>query len=305
MIECSQLRDQKILTWLFALALGAIFGVAFWMRVTSLKTAPVPTGDEAVYAVMAGRLVQGRSVSLWTASGHLLSPFLLALQIPLVWAFDPSYTVLRLPIAACGILTVILTYVLAARALDRPTALIASGLLAVLPIAIIFSRIEWEPGLIPLWSVLCLYQAMRARRLALLAMFVVGVYFVHPTTLLLAPILFCVLTAALLCDSARPRVYRWRSVLVSGAAAAAVVLPIALGHRGSPQANWTRVRYHFGPTDWGKYFTLFKNMFLGLPGAEPAGGAGHSPAFARSQCPGCGTAGHGSRAACVRRAHLV
>ncbi|HEV3120888.1 MAG TPA: glycosyltransferase family 39 protein, partial [Isosphaeraceae bacterium] len=266
MIEWSQLRGQKILTWLFALALGAIFGAAIWMRVTSLKTAPVPTGDEAVYAVMAGRLVQGRSVSLWTASGHLLSPFLLALQIPLVWAFEPSYTVLRLPIAACGILTVFLTYVFAARALDRPTALIASGLLAVLPIAIIFSRIEWEPGLIPLWSVLCLYLAMRARRLALLGMFVVGVYFVHPTTLLLAPILVCVLTAALLCDSARPWVLRWRSVLVSAAGAAAVVLPIALAHRGSPQANWTRTTYHFGPADWGKYFTLFKNMCLGLCG---------------------------------------
>jgi hypothetical protein len=264
MIEWSEHKGQTILTWLYALGLGAIFVVAIWLRLTSLKTAPVPTGDEAVYAVMAGRLVQGRSVSLWTASGHLLSPFLLAMQIPLVWAFEPSYTVLRLPIALCGILTVLLTYLLGARALDRPTALIASGLLAVLPIAIIFSRIEWEPGLIPLWSVVALYLAFRAKRLALLAVFVLGVFFVHPTTLLLAPILLCVLAAALFCDFARPWVERWRSVLVAGAAGAAVVLPIALSHRGSPQAQWTRKTYHFGPTDWGKYLTFFKNMFLGL-----------------------------------------
>jgi hypothetical protein len=257
------MSGQTILSGLLALGLAALFTAAIWLRVTSLKTAPIPMGDEAIYPVIAGRLLQGRSVSMWTPTGHLFSPILVAMQIPFVWAFEPSYTAMRLPVALCGILTVVLTFVLGSRVLDRTTAGIAAGLLAVLPIAIIFSRIEWEPGLIPLWSLVALYLAFRAKRLALLAVFLIGAFLVHPTTILLAPALFCVLAVQLLRDPERSWTERWRAVLLAGATGAAVVLPIALSHSRSGSARLMREVMHFGPCDWPKYLTLFKNLFMG------------------------------------------
>jgi hypothetical protein len=253
----------NVLAWAFRLSLVVLFAGGFWFRVTSLKTGPVPTGDEAVYGVLGIRLLQGLSVRMWTPSGHLMSPVLVAMEMPLLSVFEPSYTALRLPIAVAGILTVVLGYRLFARVLDRPTGLIAAGLLAVLPIAIIYSRLAWEPGLIPLWSALLTWQAFRDRRLAMLATLLFGVLFVHPTLIMIAPILTSVQMARTLSDQERSWAERRRSALISAGLMAAVVIPVLIFCRDGQAAAWTRATYHFGPPDIGQFLMLYKNMLLG------------------------------------------
>ena len=256
----------NVLAWAFRLSLVVLFAGGFWFRVTSLKTGPAPTGDEAVYGVLGIRLLQGLSLRMWTPSGHLMSPVLVVMELPLLSVFEPSYTALRLPIAVAGILTVVLCYRLFAQVLDRTTGLIAAGLLAVLPIAIIYSRLAWEPGLISLWSTLLTWQAFRDRRLAMLATLLFGVLFVHPTLIMIAPILASVQMARTLSDTKRPWAERGRSALISLGLMAAVVIPVLIFCRDGQAAAWTRDTYHFGPPDIGRFLTLYKNMLLGYCG---------------------------------------
>lgn len=258
------MSPQGILKWLFGLALAALFAGGVWLRVTSLQTAPLPTGDEAIYGVQEVRLLQGKSVNIWTPSRHLLSPVLAALQLPMVLAFEPSYTSLRLPVALVGILTIALMYVLIARVIDRPTALIASTLLAVLPIAIIYSRIAWEPGLVPLWSLLLVWLAFRRSRVALPLALLFGVFFVSLTLLMLTPMLWSVLTAKALADPEKSRRERWKSVLVTTATLAALVVPVALLCRDGRAAEWTRATYGFGGPDLGRFLSLYEKMLMGF-----------------------------------------
>jgi hypothetical protein len=248
---------------LFLVALVLLFAVATWFRVSSLGTAPEPHGDEAFYGVQVIHLLQGQKVTAHTSSGNPLDPFLFGMELPFLAAFEPTYTILRVPAAICGIALIVLTYALMGRVLDQTTALLASALVATLPILIIYSRIGWEPCQIPIFGLLCIYFAFRGRRLPLLAAYLAS-YLVGPTTICLAPVLMCILFVRMLEAPAASTVQRWRSVLVTMGLASTLVLGIGINRRNSPYAQWVRDTYHFGPVDWGRFADMFENHIMGF-----------------------------------------
>jgi hypothetical protein len=234
-----------------------------WFRVTSLGTAPVPSADEAIYGVQAVNLLQGRSIQIVTASKHLLSPLLIGLELVPALLAGPSYTGIRLPAACCGLAAVALSYLVVRRRFDQTTGAIAAGLMASLPIAIVFSRIGWEPCLIPAYSLLCLALAFDGRAGRLLGAWLVGIALIHPTILMLGPILLGILLARIAREEFQTAGDRHRAFLTTALGGVSVILPLAWLAAHSKAARWTVTTYAFGPRNWGMYIANLERMFLG------------------------------------------
>jgi 4-amino-4-deoxy-L-arabinose transferase-like glycosyltransferase len=264
------MTGRKAIRWACYAAVAGLFAFGVWFRVSSLGTAPCPSADETIYGLLATRLIRGRSISWWTASGHLYSPFMLALEAPVASFADPSYVWLRLPMVVVGLGTIGALYALGARQFGRTTGLIAAALFSVLPIAIIFSRMAWEPSLVPLASVLLLSLAYRARPWRLLGAFVLGIALVHPTILALGPILLVVLLVQLARSRADDPARRLRVIGLTASLGALILVPCAWKAFHSFTARWTFETYRFGPTDWGRFATFYRQMFLGSCMGVPA-----------------------------------
>jgi hypothetical protein len=258
------MKTDRLSHWLGIGALGLLCAAACWLRLTGYSTAPEFTADESIYGIQTLRLLRDGSCSMWTQTGHLLSPFLMAMQAPLVVALEPSSTILRLPVTVCGIAAVVLAYQLGARVFDRTTGLLAAGLLAVLPVAVIYSRIAWEPGLIPLYAVAGLALAYRGSRMGVCALLAGGYWLVHPTTILLAPVLTSVLLVQVIRRTHDRPVARWRAPLLTVVAAVAITVPVVLIGRSSFGAGWARKYYDVGTCDWAQFLVLYARSLLGL-----------------------------------------
>lgn len=164
----------------------AVLALAGWFRLSSLGAIPVHLADESYYGLQASRLARGESFRMHTTSGNLVDPFLLLPQAALHLAFEPSTWVMRLPVALSGLAAVGMLFV-AARRLDRGTAVLAAVLLATMPKAIMFSRIGCEFGQTPLVGAVAAWFALRGRGVGLVLTLLAG-QLVHPTNVLLVPI---------------------------------------------------------------------------------------------------------------------
>lgn len=173
--------------YLLAAGFTILFAVALWFRVSSLGAFPGHNGDESYYGLQTARLLRGDSFAVRTPSRNLLNPYLVVLQSPFHLVARPSVWVLRTPAVLCGVLAVVLTYVLGARALDRTTALISSVILSTLPCAIYNSRVGLEMSQLPLFGIIVIAFALRGHGLGLLLAFLASLL-VHPTAIFLFPI---------------------------------------------------------------------------------------------------------------------
>jgi Dolichyl-phosphate-mannose-protein mannosyltransferase len=259
---------EWIVRGVLVLGLCSVWAGGLWLRVTSLGTAPKPTSDEAVYGVQGDRLLRGRAIHPWAESGHLLSPFLIAFEAIPALLFKPSFESLRIPAVASGLAAVVACYWVGRRMSDRLTGLIASGLMASSPIAIIYSRLAWEPCLIPLYSLICLAVAYHARPLRLLGVWLLGIALVHPTILMLGPIVLAVSAARQAESSTGDRSERWRAPRKTFLIGLLVILVLASAAFRTGAARWTFATYPFGPSNWGIYFGRLARIFLGSPWVE-------------------------------------
>ena len=182
----------RLWNWAFIVVLAPLFGYALWLRITSLDGLPEVNGDETWHAIQLTRMMRGDSFEIFTVSGIPLSPIHAALELPGLLLFKPSLWVVRLPALISGLAAVILLYFVVSRCYDRTTALIASALLAILPLAIIYSRVSYESSHAPLWGTILLYLAHRLKPLTLSVVLAAG-YFVHPTNIFVLPVLLAVL----------------------------------------------------------------------------------------------------------------
>jgi 4-amino-4-deoxy-L-arabinose transferase-like glycosyltransferase len=206
-----------------ALAAGlmTLFTLAFWVRVSSLGAFPWHDADESYYGVQTAHLLQGKAFELRTTNKNILNPYLVAIQAPLHLMARPALWVLRAPAALCGILAVVLTYVIGARVLDRTTALIAAMLLAALPYAIHQSRVGLEMSQLPLAGLIVIGFALRGRVVAVL-LALLGSILVHPTAIFLVPIALTILLVQL-ARTGEGDPARRRRVLIGSAVGSLVV----------------------------------------------------------------------------------
>jgi 4-amino-4-deoxy-L-arabinose transferase-like glycosyltransferase len=162
-------RADRMAAWLRAhrLALAAstsIVALALVLRTIDLTQAPPGFfADEASNALDA----YGIAHTLRDQHGVLLPAFFEALNdwrggfqiywdVPFVALFGLSETAVRLASAVAGTLTVVLTYVFVARAINRPVGWISAFLLATSPWHLMHSRAGWEEVSVPLVTALCL-----------------------------------------------------------------------------------------------------------------------------------------------------
>lgn len=263
------MKLAKALKVLNAINVVLLIAAACWMRLSSLEDMPAHLGDESFYANQAARLLDGRSISIWTTSGNLLDPFFAVLEIPLLLLFKPSVWALRVPSALCGLLAVVGVYVLGRRIFDRTTALIAATFLAALPVAIVFSRIGCEFSQTPLFDLFALYFAFRGKGKQTLAAYVVCLI-VHPTNIFLLPVVLCVyLTQALIKANGDRRVQRTLLLRTATLSLAAVVaLGIITFRRPASHQYYSQ---NFKSHDWFQFGISYGKLFFCQWPRDPAG----------------------------------
>src|SRR5688500_10239541 len=129
---------------LITINMVGLLSVAVGMRIWQLDHVPGINGDEAWYGIQAMRLLNGEAVAWQTPTNNVLNPLFFVPLTALHMIASPSAALLRWPSALSGILALVLNYVLCRRTFDRPTALVTTVLLAVLPVNIAYSRFGWD-----------------------------------------------------------------------------------------------------------------------------------------------------------------
>jgi hypothetical protein len=250
------------------LAAGAILlFAAAWLRVTSLETLREPNGDEAWYGVQAGRLLLGEPFAWRTPNGNPLNPLHLAPQVALQAIYGPRLWILRWPSVVGGLALIGLTYALGRRWLDRPTALIAAGLAAVLPTTVHHARMGNDCAQLPLYATLVLGAAGLGRWWLAAGAFAL-VLLAHSTGVFLLPVV-AALVAARAMGAGRPIGWRRAWAPLGSMAGMAGAMAWYAAHR-PVVANLYKYK-GFGEHDGGSYLRGLARVFLGTAGEAAAG----------------------------------
>jgi hypothetical protein len=176
-----------------AAAAGAIAIVSVCFRFLWLDRLPGINGDEAWYGVQVLHFLNGQPWLARTPSGLPINPLLLATHAAILHVAEPSFWLLRLPIAVWSGVALVLTYRLHTWVFgDRVQGLIAAALVGCLPMHLAYSRLCWDPsfGLVtaPLVIYSCLKLCAQADRLRAAAVFAAGTVlsvWVHVTNFVL------------------------------------------------------------------------------------------------------------------------
>lgn len=247
------------------IALVVLFGLSAWFRASSLDSLPETDGDEAWHAIQLVHMMRGEASSVRTEHGLPLSPIHALLELPLLLAFKPSFVLLRIPSLFTGMLAVFLIYRLGSRVFDRTTGLIAAVLLAVLPIAIIFSRTGYESSHAPLYGVLLLWCAYD-RRIGWLSLLLALCYFIHPTNIFLLPVILAAMSFRTIRGPSRPTADELRSLALKMVPPMVIVGAIGIFTLLRPAIGSLSTTYHLGlhgVHDPIRYGVLFGRLFLG------------------------------------------
>jgi hypothetical protein len=259
---------QRIARYIALLTLAALFTLALWYRVTSLEAFPDPEGDECWFGTQFAHMARGESFETVTPLDNPLTPFQALIEIPLLLVFKPAFWILRVPSVAANVLAVILIFVLGSRVLDRTTALIAAGLAAVLPFAILQSRTGYDCSQTPLYGIIAIYFAFQTNVVGLIALLAVN-YYIHPTNLFVAPLLVSVFVVRSLQKSENGLAKMlwplfWKTGLLGGMA-----LGLGLYTLWKPRIQFLTKCYSVGGRhDFFHYWTLYGRLLLGI-GRDP------------------------------------
>ncbi len=138
----------------------ALIGVALVLRGWQLGNIPGLNGDEAWLGIQAAHLAAGEPIGWRTPTGNPVNPFLLLPLAALHLIFASSVVVLRSVALASGVAALGANFWLCRRVFDRRAALVSTAVLAVLPIAIAYSRFAWDTSQTVLATVLVLYLGL-------------------------------------------------------------------------------------------------------------------------------------------------
>ncbi len=205
------------------LAIAAVLLTACYLRVAQLSNLPGINGDEAWYGVQVMALLQGQDHQFVNPHGRLESLPYLGTLIAIQALSGPSLAVLRLPSVISGLLLLPLCFYLVRRLTDGPTALVATLMLACLPVNIAYSRFGWPPSQLGLMAILALYLALERRWGWLATLFLVSIQ-AYPPFVFLAPIVLGPAAAEALLSPRWSRQAKLRGTLLLGVAALVALL---------------------------------------------------------------------------------
>jgi 4-amino-4-deoxy-L-arabinose transferase-like glycosyltransferase len=137
-----------------------ILVIAAYFRLHNILGYMTFLGDEGrdalvVYGILHGDLtLLGPTASV---GGFFLGPIYYYFMAPFLWFFNYSPVGPAVMVALFGIATVWLVYKTGKEFFGSPVGLIASGLYAISPLVVTYSRSSWNPNLMPFFSLLILY----------------------------------------------------------------------------------------------------------------------------------------------------
>jgi 4-amino-4-deoxy-L-arabinose transferase-like glycosyltransferase len=249
--------------------------VSMWFRVHALESLPGVNADEVWYGVQALKILEGSTFALRTPTGLPLNPFFTGSEIPLLLIFRPSFWILRVPAVVSGILAVVLVFTLGSRIVERRPALIASYLLATLPIAIGYSRFGWDASQTPLFSMMALYFAFRGKTLVMLVSLGVCLV-VHFSNVFLFPVLMGPFVVSV-----------WRTERDEGKRLAIVamtillmLIPLVALVMMTPPSQWLDLLSRFRPSNWLRFLTHYGRLMSGISLYEFVAGPPPAPTVA-------------------------
>lgn len=156
-------------------------------------------GDEGrdalvVYGILHGDLtLLGPTASV---GGFFLGPIYYYFMAPFLWLFNYNPVGPAVMVALFGVATVWLVYKVGKEFFGISTGLIASGLYAISPLVVTYSKSSWNPNLMPFFSLLVVYVAYKALtkrsiKLLILLGFLFGIVLqLHYLALFLGVIIF-------------------------------------------------------------------------------------------------------------------
>lgn len=141
---------------LLVLNVAGLLAVSVWFRLHLLGNLPGLNGDEAWYGVQAMRLLGGQVFEWATPTGNPLNPLFFGPLVVLHWLFGPSIAVLRAVAVFSGLAALVVNWLLCRRVFGARAAMLSTTILAVLPVAIAYSRFAWDASqtvlvTLPVW----------------------------------------------------------------------------------------------------------------------------------------------------------
>jgi hypothetical protein len=252
-----------------------LLATACCLRLFALDRIPGVNGDEAWLGWKACEVAHGATLNWTTNSGNFTSPFYILPLIGLHWLFEPSVFLLRSVAVMSGLLMLPLNYFFCKRVFDRPTAIISTLLLALLPVTIIYGRFGWEPSQSVLFALPVLYISLllsggeHGKFSPLLLLSLAGVtgvmaLLVHPTNFFLAGLVFGGGAGFLLKpELSRNRLAGFSALVVLGCGLLGVMAFLR-----APRGVHDEITARFGGMAWlqdgGHFLLAWMRMFDGL-----------------------------------------
>lgn len=138
-------RNTPAIEYLVIVLSVVLIAISVFFRVWHLGNIPGLNGDEAEYGADCISLLHGHAI-LWHTSNCNLKNVFYYIPVLLLHAIFPiSIVLLRATAVACGIVAIIVNYLLCRRLFGQNCAMLSSLLIAALPENIAQSRLGWDP----------------------------------------------------------------------------------------------------------------------------------------------------------------
>lgn len=163
-----------------------LVGISIYMRWVSLSNIPGINGDEAEYGVRMMWLLDTGKMDWFTYMGNVINPFYYGLVLVSVGIFGNQAFALRLPATVVGTALIGLTYWLVGKMWGKKVGVIASLVMAVMPINIAYSRFGWDTSQTTTACLVLLWVGHQ-RKWWWLLLATAAALLVHPTNIFILP----------------------------------------------------------------------------------------------------------------------
>jgi hypothetical protein len=162
--ENDRRRSPRVVRWWLTANVGLLLLAAIAARCRQLDSLPGLNGDEAWYGVQAQELLAGRAPQWRTPTGNPINPMFFGPLVLVHLLAGPSAAALRSVAVVGGLLALVINWFFCRRVFDASTAWISTVALAVLPVAIAYSRFAWDASQSLPVTLVVLYASLAAVR---------------------------------------------------------------------------------------------------------------------------------------------